>query len=120
MASTWKLGGNDIYVTEYTEKKETVVAEVVPINANGSTYHVIATPDKPIKFGGYVVGESNKNTILDLDGTETTLTTDQVTVSGILLGPEAKRDPATCQYIDPLQATTAPVYFITGEFKISP
>jgi hypothetical protein len=115
MASIWKINGADIYVSDFTENREPNLVEINPINSNSSNYHWIFEPDMTFDVNGIVVGSGYKEMIGDGVGGNVTLVTDLIVggITVVMKDFKAVRQMISCQYIDLLQPTTAPVYEVS-------
>ena len=121
MSSIWKLNGGDIYVGDYSESLNPVIAEHNAINSvESSIYHFIYEPDEEVTVEGYVVGLGHLNTIKGGIRTNVTLITDLIPggITVLLQQLNITRDQTSCQLIDSSLATDSPVYKVVATLRL--
>lgn len=80
MASIWKLGSIDVYVTQHDSKGEVKMAKITPLASNGtSVLHFFGSGSEEVNISGWLFTEANKASIETYRnaGTTITLTSDQ-------------------------------------------
>ena len=88
MASIWKLGGVDIYVNAENDGGEIRIAELIPLDSQGtSILHGFGTGTDTISIGGKVFTETNKNTLRGFKTAQSgvALVSDQGTVGTFII-----------------------------------
>jgi hypothetical protein len=80
MASIWKIGSVDVYVTGHNESGDIKLAKITPLDSTGSSVlHYFGSGGQEVSVDGWLFSEANKSSLRTYrdNGTTITLTSDQ-------------------------------------------